>query len=161
MLEELRPIFSAHEEPIYLVGGAVRDIFLEREILDFDFALSKNAIDLAFKTADCLGFPAYVLDRERDAGRVVIPDRGITLDFAAFRHNTLEEDLSKRDFTINAMALPALQVAENNLIDPFGGAADLKSRLIRITNPDAISEDPVRVLRAIRFVNDIDFDLTA
>ena len=161
MLEELRPIFSAHEEPVFLVGGAIRDLFLKRDVFDFDFAVSKNAVDLAFQTADSLGYPAYVLDRERDAGRVVISDRGITLDFAAFRHSTLKEDLYKRDFTINAMAVPALQVGKRNLIDPFGGAADLIARRIRITNPDAISDDPVRVLRAIRFVNDINFELTS
>ena len=161
LLDGLRTIFASYQEDIYLVGGAVRDLFLGRMIHDLDFAVPRRAIKFTFLVADKLGYPAFVLDQERDAARVVIATRGITIDFAARRGETLEEDLNLRDFTINSMALPALDINKSNVIDLFGGLKDLDQKIIRPTNDKVISSDPLRALRAVRLAVELDFSLSS
>jgi tRNA nucleotidyltransferase/poly(A) polymerase len=161
LFEELVTIFASYQEDIYLVGGAVRDLFLRRTIHDLDFAVPRKAIKFTFLVADKLGYPAYVLDQERDAARVVIPTRGITIDFTALRGETLEEDLNLRDFTINTMALPALDINKSNVIDLFGGLKDLDQKIIRPTNDKVISSDPLRAMRAVRLAVELDFSLSS
>jgi len=138
-------------ERVWAVGGAVRDDLLGREILDLDFAVQGDARRLSRAVADKLSANFYELDRERDAGRVVLdpvdhPPR--TLDFAALRGESIQADLASRDFTINAMArnLAAPEV----LLDPLGGARDLRDGILRACSPTAVSDDPVRALRAVR-----------
>jgi poly(A) polymerase len=159
-LARLQPILAGQQFPVYLVGGAVRDALLERFSHDLDFVVAEQAIPLAFQVADSLGLPAYVLDRERDTGRVVLPDRVTTLDFACFRGEDLRADLRDRDFTINAMALPAAEPIVEKLIDPCNGRADLTRHLIRQTHPLAIADDPIRALRAVRLAVSLRFSLT-
>jgi putative nucleotidyltransferase with HDIG domain len=159
LLERLRPFLTQQDRPVYLVGGAVRDALLNRVSHDLDFVVPHRAIQMAFKAANALGAPAYVLDQERDTGRVVLPEADTTLDFACFRGPDLEADLRDRDFTINAMALPATAVTRASLIDPCGGAADLQARLIRQTHAQAIASDPVRALRALRLAHGLEFSL--
>ncbi|MCB8917266.1 MAG: HD domain-containing protein [Ardenticatenaceae bacterium] len=150
MLERIEPVLLQQEMPVYLVGGAVRDALLGELNYDLDFVVPEGAVGLAFRVADALGVPAYVLDRERDIGRVVLPDEGTMLDFARIRGADLVADLRDRDFTLNAMALPAGARSSASLIDPCGGQADLAARHLRLTHPAAIADDPVRALRAIR-----------
>lgn len=150
LLERLRPFFFDQTQPVYLVGGAVRDILLERPSHDLDFAVPRHAIQLAFRVGDTFGWPAYVLDHERDTGRVVLPDQKSTLDFARFRGETVEADLRDRDFTINAMALPATARYRESVIDPLDGRDALNDSIISLTHPKAIDTDPIRALRAIR-----------
>jgi len=159
-LKRIRPILARHEEPVFLVGGTVRDVLLGRSSHDLDFVVSRNAIRLAFKVADQLGAPAYVLDGERDAGRIVLSEHATTLDFTSFRGTDLEADLRVRDFTINAMALPVAANTSASLIDPCGGHDDLVAKLIRINHPKAIEDDPIRGLRAIRLALGFDFTPT-
>ena len=178
VLATLRPLWAGMRHPVYLVGGAVRDLLLNRESHDLDFVVPAQAIKTAFKTADFLGLPAYILDHERDTGRVVMPD-GRTLDFARFRGADLEADLRDRDFTINAIALlitagdSPLSAGESGappntlsigtlssaLIDPCDGQRDLEQRLIRQTHAAAITQDAVRALRAARLAADLQFSL--
>ncbi len=142
------------EEPVWLVGGAVRDYFLERGTLDLDFAVAGEARRLARRVADRLGARYYDLDPERDTGRVVLlDDRRRYLDFASLRAPTLEKDLRARDFTINAMAVPLGE--PGCLIDPTHGLQDLKDRRLRACSPSAVADDPVRALRAVRFAADL------
>jgi poly(A) polymerase len=155
---DLEDILTAWAEPIYLVGGAVRDVMLGRETKDLDFALSRNAVKAAFHVGDTLGVPAFVLDRARDTGRVVLSG-GVTLDFARFRQADLEGDLSERDFTVNAIALPVGARTVASLIDPCGGLADLERALLRQTHPQSLSDDPVRALRAVRLAHELGFEL--
>jgi putative nucleotidyltransferase with HDIG domain len=152
----LQPLLTAHAVPVFLVGGAVRDVLRGQESRDLDFAVADGAVALTFRVADALGLPAWVMDRERDIGRIMVPDPPTTLDFARLRGRDGEPtgdilaDLAARDFTINAMALGLEQDGTVTLIDPMGGAADLAARTLRLTWPGALSADPVRALRAVR-----------
>lgn len=135
---------------VYLVGGAVRDMLRGESAHDLDFAVSGGAIALARRVADALGGNFFVLDEERDTGRVLwkTGDGELVVDFAALRASDLEGDLRGRDFTINAMALDA--AAPDRLIDPLHGAQDLRDNVLRACSPDSFRDDPLRVLRAVR-----------
>jgi putative nucleotidyltransferase with HDIG domain len=160
LLERLQPLLTAQETPVYLVGGAVRDALLGRTSYDLDFVVPEKAIRLAYTVADALGVPAFALDRERDTGRVILPELQTMLDFARFRAATLEADLRDRDFTINAMALPAGETTAAAIVDPCGGREDLDAGLIRLTHAGALTADPVRTLRAVRLATRLGFALT-
>jgi tRNA nucleotidyltransferase/poly(A) polymerase len=156
ILDNLRE-FSTPERPVYLVGGAVRDILLDRPVHDLDFALPGETLSLARELARRLEGALYVLDEERGTTRVILdPARGVDgrpeprmlLDFAALRAPTLEGDLRMRDFTINAMAFDVAHPGQ--LIDPTEGLADLREGRVRACAGDSLASDPVRVLRAVR-----------
>lgn len=156
-LAELRGLLP--QEGVWLAGGPVRDLLLGRDIHDWDFAVAEQGCALARKVANALHAAYYPLDDERDTGRVVVTDphtrRPVMLDFAVLRGATLEEDLRRRDFTVNAMAL----TLEGALIDPTGGQADLQAKLIRMTGPNSFTDDPARLLRAIRHATILRFHL--
>jgi tRNA nucleotidyltransferase/poly(A) polymerase len=138
------------DQEIYLVGGAVRDMLLGRISHDLDFAVPAKAIPLARRVADALDADYVTLDEEHDTGRVIHTAEDGTrtyLDFASFRGRTLEEDLRDRDFTINALAFDLRAEA---VLDPLEGAVDLRARRIRACAPTALSDDPIRILRAVR-----------
>jgi len=137
----------SNDQQVWLVGGALRDHFLDLREPDLDFAVDGAAISLACRIADALEVPYYELDKQRDAARVLLPERG-TLDMARLRAPTIEEDLSLRDFTMNAMAVSLDD--PDRLIDPLGGLQDLKDSVLRTCRPDSIDSDAVRSLRAIR-----------
>ncbi|HKJ39691.1 MAG TPA: HD domain-containing protein [Anaerolineales bacterium] len=139
------------EQEIYLVGGAVRDMLLNRVSSDLDFALPSDGISSARKVANQLQADFMVLDDERDTGRVIFTDTDGSrtfLDFATYRGGSnLEEDLRARDFTFNAIAY---DLHTETIIDPLDGTSDLRARLIRACSSTSISDDPIRILRAIR-----------
>jgi putative nucleotidyltransferase with HDIG domain len=137
-------------QEIHLVGGAVRDMLLNRLSPDLDFALPSNGISLARRVANALKADFMVLDDERETGRVIVTGSDGTrtfLDFATYRGDNLEEDLRARDFTINAIAF---DLHKQTLIDPLNGASDLRAKLIRACSSTSLSDDPVRILRAVR-----------
>ncbi len=137
--------------PIYLVGGAVRDALLGRRSVDLDFVLPEQVLKTARLVANGLKGDFYVLDDEREIGRVIIENeqggRQI-LDFALQRSLHLEGDLRGRDFTINAMAIDLNH--SDRLIDPMGGSQDLHDQILKACSASSIRDDPVRILRAIR-----------
>lgn len=157
----LHTIHSFLPSDTWLVGGPVRDLLLARTPHDWDFATTQQAMALARVVADKLDAVYYPLDAERDTGRVVVKHPAtrhpITLDFAALRGDTIEADLRLRDFTINAMALSL----DGVLIDPTHGQRDLQARLIRATNTHAFEDDPLRLLRAVRQANHLNFRIEA
>lgn len=139
------------EQELYLVGGAVRDMLLNRLSRDLDFAVPANGIALARRVANALQADFMALDHERDTGRVIVSEENgmrTFLDFATYRGGgNLEDDLRDRDFAMNAIAF---DVRSQRLIDPLNGAADIRARVIRACSPKSLTHDPVRILRAIR-----------
>lgn len=151
--------------PVYLVGGAVRDLLLGRPIHDLDFALPGQAIAVARRVADALGAAFFPLDRERDTGRALYAPPGahsparLCLDFAALRGPDLDSDLRDRDLTINAIAIDLR--APHTLIDPLSGASDLRARRLRACAPTAFTHDPARIVRAVRQAAGLEFQIEA
>ena len=157
LIDKIRQVLPGQE--IYLVGGAVRDILLNRASPDLDFALPSNGISLARRVANTLHADFMVLDEERDTGRVIATDPDGTrtfLDFATYRGRNLEEDLRARDFTINAIAF---DLRTQTLLDPLNGASDLRAKMIRACSPTSLSNDSVRILRAVRQAAALDFKI--
>ena len=155
----------------YLVGGAVRDLLLRKEVYDVDIVVEGRAIDLARRVAERFGVEVHPFE---EFGTAHIKVGDIKVEFATARRETypkpgaypkveeasLKEDLIRRDFTVNAMALSINPEDFGTLIDYFGGLRDLKDRIIRILHPVSFIEDPVRILRALRFAGRLDFRLS-
>jgi len=150
----------------YLVGGFVRDLLLKRDTADIDIALAADVLEVAPRLADALGGRFIRLDEANKVGRVVVKDKKAPsggrwqLDFAAFE-GSIERDLGRRDFTIDAMAVDLDELAKGDvsLIDPFNGRADLKDRIIRAVSDTAFSSDAARLLRAARLAAELDFTI--
>jgi tRNA nucleotidyltransferase/poly(A) polymerase len=160
LLQKVINILKDQQLEAYLVGGAVRDLLLEKgSVVDLDFAVPSDGLVAARKVADLLGAAFYPLDAERGTGRVVYSPGGPKkhLDFATFRGDTLEADLRDRDFTINAMALRLTRPPA--LIDPLNGRRDLEKGEIRAVSVESFEHDPVRVLRAIRQAQELGFQI--
>ncbi|MEM9905425.1 MAG: CCA tRNA nucleotidyltransferase [Cyanobacteria bacterium P01_D01_bin.44] len=134
-------------EAAHLVGGSVRDALLHRQAdyLDLDFVLPQGAISLASTIAKHYHAGFVVLDAENQIARAVFEHA--TIDFAQQVGPTLETDLQRRDFTINAIAY---HPQTNALIDPLNGIEDLKHQTLRMVCSDNLAEDPLRLLRAYR-----------
>ncbi len=145
---------------IYLVGGAVRDMYLNRFSRDFDFAVPSGGISLARRVARALDANFMILDEERDTGRVIVLDADGSrtfLDFATYRGGSnLEDDLRARDFTINAIAY---DLRNNSMIDPLNGAEDIRARVVRAGSLTSLRDDPIRILRAVRHAAELDFKI--
>jgi len=168
-LEELQDAFeaiSAVSEPydgVYLVGGTVRDILLGEPNFDVDVAVEGDAIELARSLADALDGrvrahrkfgTAVVLYREEERIDVVTARTEFYDAPAALpsvEHATIREDLFRRDFTINAMAVSLKGEDFGRLVDPFGGRRDLEAKTIRILHNLSFIDDPTRIFRAIRY----------
>ncbi len=150
--------FSAKRKvKLYLVGGFLRDIILKRQKQepDIDFAVKNNAIAFGRKLAKQIKAGFVILDKEHGCCRLVkkLNQAIYTLDFTDFRGKDLKDDLLRRDFTINCLALDLKDTLPgedfiSRLIDPLAGQKDLKAGLIRIAKTSAFDEDPLRILRA-------------
>jgi tRNA nucleotidyltransferase/poly(A) polymerase len=146
-------------QEIYLVGGAVRDAILGRASHDLDFAVPADGIKLARRVANKLKGAFYPLDNERDTGRVVLIHEDGTrtiMDFATYRGADIQADLYDRDFTINAIAY---NLKTEAILDPLSGANDARAKIIRACTPEALENDPVRVLRAVRLAAGLGFQI--
>jgi tRNA nucleotidyltransferase (CCA-adding enzyme) len=141
-------------QPAYLVGGAVRDALLGRqsEYLDLDFVLPNNAVKTARAIARHYKAGFVLLDAQRQIARVVF--KQATVDFALAVGSTLESDLRRRDYTINAIAY---NPSTKELIDPLQGYTDLQQSLLRMVSPTNLQDDPLRLLRAYRQAAQLNF----
>ena len=161
---------------LYLVGGSVRDMLLERPTTDVDFALASDAIAFAIAFAASIGATCIVLEENPATARVIVKRSGVSgtswlsMDFAQFRAASLTEDLRLRDLTINAMAITfenaetfAKQACEKNdfhVIDPCNGMNDLEAGLLRFPSEKVVQADPLRLLRIYRFAAQLDFEIS-
>lgn len=161
ILTKIQPAIPKNSE-VYLVGGAIRDSLLARPITDLDFTLPDHAIDTARRVANYLRAAFYPLDISRDIGRVIIEEwdsKRWTLDFAAFQGQDLETDLYNRDFTVNAMAVSMRDL--DTLIDPLGGAKDLRNKTLHVCSSHSFVDDPIRVPRAFRQASDLNLTFSS
>ena len=145
--------------PAWLVGGAVRDRRLGRATDDLDVVLDGDVRAAAREVRRAFGTPppaAFALSEAFGGWRVVGHGGLWQLDILPLRDGDLQADLAARDFTVNAMAEP---LGGGELIDPFGGAADLEARRLRAVGPTAFADDPLRALRAVRFEAELGFEI--
>jgi len=154
----------------YVIGGYVRDCFLKRKSKDIDIVVEGSGIDLAERVAQKLGVKVTVF---KNFGTAMLKSKDIEVEFVGARKEsyrldsrkpivedgTLVDDQFRRDFTINALAFSLQKEDFGNLVDPFGGVKDLQAGLIRTPlNPDTTySDDPLRMIRAIRFASQLSF----
>lgn len=132
----------------YLVGGYVRDFLMGKDSKDRDIAI-KGAEEFAQNLAEKLDATFITLDSENKIYRLVLKDKENYLDISELCGNTIEEDLMRRDFTINAIAY---DLKENRFIDVTGGIEDIKNKCIRSIREENFTDDPLRILRAYRFM---------
>jgi len=138
-------------EDAYVVGGTVRDELLGRPVVDVDIACAEPE-RAAREYARLSGGAPFPLSTAHGGWRVALAD-GKTVDFTPL-HGPIEDDLATRDFTINAIARP---LAGGDHVDPFGGRADLEARLVRAVGAGVFEADPLRLLRAVRFEDELGF----
>lgn len=149
LLQTIGAMADARGAQVMLAGGAVRDQLLGLAPLDWDLVVAGDSIALARAFADAQDGAFYVMDAERGVARVLIqgdPSQRV-FDFVARRGDSWLEDLGERDFTINAIAR---SLVDGMLYDPYGGADDLRARLLRAVGPGSILSDPVRAIRGVR-----------
>lgn len=160
--------------PCYVVGGYVRDLFLHRHSKDVDFVTVGSGIEVAEAVAAKLG-KGTRCNVFRNFGTAQVKHRGTELEFVGARREsythdsrkpivedgTLADDLARRDFTINAMAISVNSATFGELVDPYDGVGDLDLQLIRTPlDPDiTFSDDPLRMMRAIRFATQLGFTI--
>ncbi len=160
--------------PCYVVGGYVRDLFLGRHSKDIDFVSVGSGIEIAEAVTKIIGKGAR-LNVFKNFGTAQVKYRALELEFVGARRESyrrdsrkpivedgsLEDDLSRRDFTINAMAISVNENGFGTIVDKFNGVNDLDNRLIRTPlDPDiTFSDDPLRMMRAIRFATQLQFDI--
>ena len=155
---------------LYLVGGSVRDLLLGKSIHDLDLVTEGEANRLASSLAEELGGSLKIHGR---FGTATVELDGLRLDFSTARRETyphpgalpqvepsgMEDDLWRRDFSINAMALCLTGDYENSLLDPTGGQTDLKHRIVRVLHPASFADDPTRMFRAVRYEQRLGFTI--
>ena len=165
-------ILPALEElpPTYLVGGAVRDLLLGQDSVDLDLTVEGDGVAAARELAQRLGGSASEHER---FGTATVRVGDLAVDLATARRETyarpgalpdvepasLDEDLARRDFTVNAMAVALSEPGRGELRDPLGGSADLAGARIRVLHDRSFIDDPTRLLRAVRYEARLGFRL--
>jgi Poly A polymerase head domain len=151
MLDAAREVLAGEEA--WVVGGAVRDELLGRELVDLDIAVREPRRAARAYAARSGGAP-FPLSERHGAWRVALDD-GRTVDFTPLP-GSIEEDLATRDFSINAIARP---LGDGEPVDPFGGRIDLEERRLRAVAESVFRDDPLRLLRAVRLEDELDLRL--
>ncbi|MFW6022175.1 MAG: CCA tRNA nucleotidyltransferase [Halanaerobiaceae bacterium] len=178
-LSEFLKIVTQEDIEAYLVGGFIRDLYIKKNVKDIDIVLKERVAEIARYFADINNGYFVILDDNRSIYRVII--KNISFDFVKMIGSSIEEDLSRRDFTINAIALslngdmdnevinflqsinemPLKDIRKSGLlIDPYSGLGDLKNKKISIIKSNVFKEDPLRLWRAIRLKRHLSFDIS-
>ncbi|MCX5999907.1 MAG: HD domain-containing protein [Chloroflexi bacterium] len=167
VLTKLRDFLTQENVDSYLVGGYIRDTLLNRPTRDIDVVVAAPAPEVARKLAAWSDGKYVLLDEEREIARVVLiedeqdPKARFNVDFSTLRGD-IGEDLSCRDFTVNAIAVDFRQpdaISARRFIDPFQGQGDLAKGLLRAVSENAFVDDPARLLRAVRLAAEYGFTI--
>lgn len=150
----------------YLVGGSIRDSVLKRDIDDIDIAIAENALDFSPELAKLLNGKYIPMDKENKVARIILKDAATAkiqhIDVSTIINN-IEDDLSRRDFTINAIAIPleniSAQICNSDIIDPFNGLDDIRENILRVVSDKSFEADPLRLLRAVRLAAETGFSI--
>ncbi len=168
---------DARELGVYLVGGPVRDLLMDRALRDVDLLVEQRGELGAAQLARAVATPGMQVTSHDRFGTVTLRSEKTALDLASVRSEsyahdgalptvapgTLEDDLRRRDFTVNAMALPlsaAARAAHSGIVDPTGAMRDLRDRRLRVLHPRSFHDDPTRALRAARLAPRLRFTVT-
>ncbi|MCH7646276.1 MAG: HD domain-containing protein [Nitrospinae bacterium] len=151
----------------WLVGGAIRDTLRGRPgPLEIDLLVPDDPFGFARRVAAALGGSFVALDEDRQIARVVVGEGGERreIDVAGLRAPSVGEDLGRRDFTVNALAVSLKDLFQPTarpleVLDPTGGLDDLRARLVRAPAPGVLDDDPLRLLRAVRLAAELDFSI--
>jgi putative nucleotidyltransferase with HDIG domain len=144
------------EDSVWIVGGAVRDAVLDREVTDLDLAVAGDPGTAAQAIAKEIGEHAFELSAEFKTWRVVTRRQGWQIDVTALRGESIESDLAERDFTIGAVAVP---LAGGEPIDPYAGLVDLAEKHLRAVGEKSFTDDPLRLLRAARLAAELELEI--
>jgi tRNA nucleotidyltransferase (CCA-adding enzyme) len=170
LVQDISGQAAKQEQRVYLVGGVVRDLLLGYPNFDLDLVVEGNAVKFAQQVAETS--KAELLAHHR-FGTAKLRYENFTLDLATARKETyakpgalpavtpgtLKDDLVRRDFSINTMAISLASNDYGELVDPYQGKNDLERRLIRILHPESFSDDATRILRAVRYEQRLCFEL--
>jgi len=159
---------------VYIVGGFIRDLLLERELSDIDFLIVGNGLDFAKAFAESLGIEEVVIYKNYGTANFIY--KGMKFEFVAARkesykrtsrnplvsEGSFKDDISRRDFTINTIAVSISKRNFGELIDTYNGIKDIEKRLIRtpIDPEKTFDDDPLRILRAFRFASQLNFKVS-
>jgi len=153
-VKELKELCDRNSVKLYLVGGAVRDILLKRQIADYDFLVEGKLENIANIFSLKINKKFLVYKKKITVYRFFC--QSYTIDLLEVKPNTLEDELRRRDFTINAMAI---DLNNNALIDPLNGLNDIKSHVVRATHENIFKDDPIRIIRLFRIAAQFKFDI--
>jgi poly(A) polymerase len=144
--------FASAGVEAWLVGGVVRDALLGRPLGDVDLAVAGDAERAAAVASRALGGPRFPLSREFGSWRALSDDRAVACDVSPLQGPTIAADLAKRDFALNAVALP---LGGGAPIDPFGGLSDAAAGVLRVLGAQSYADDPLRALRLVRLAAEL------